>query len=152
MKTMATRTIDLLASINRFLVTHTVDRETLEFLSDLKRQILELEDQVSMGVKPSKRKELTKIEALLRALGKRAFIDCYEIFKAAAAREISQVAEAISECSGAKTANSLRTKASVGVKIFKEGLQRDALEIISQANKVDPEVRMRAEQLLKEEA
>lgn len=139
---------EILGEINDFLTTHTTDRDTTAFLIGLKRKLLELDAQV-----PSRKKTttLSTIEVLLRSVGKRAFINCYEVFKMAANGEIENITSSIKGCSGAESSNSLRTKASVGVRIFREGLETKALQAILSARKVDDDTKEKAQNLLLKE-
>ena len=139
---------EILGEINDFLTTHTTDRDTTEFLVGLKRKLLELDMQV-----PSRKKTTTlpTVEVLLRSVGKRAFVDCYEVFKMAANGKIENIASSIKSCSGAESSNSLRTKASVGARIFREGLETEALKAILSARKVDDDTKKKAQNLLLKE-
>ncbi len=55
------------------------------------------------------------------------------------------------ECGGATTDNSARTKASVGLKIFKEGINIEALKSILNAKRVDDKTRKKAGSILERE-
>ncbi len=140
---------EILGEINDFLTTHTTDRDTTEFLMGLKRKLLELDEQAM----PSRKKTTTlpTVEVLLRSVGKRAFIDCYEVFKKAANGELDNIASSIKGCSGAESSNSIRTKASVGVRIFREGLETEALRAILAAGKVDENTKKKAQNFLQQE-
>ena len=139
----------ILSDINNFLVTHNVDKEVVEFLLGLKLKVLELDEQKLHSRK--KNTELPQVEVLLRTLGKRDFVSCYYIFRQASEGKIGNITEAIMDCSGAKKDSSRRTKASVGVRLFRLGLQTEALKSIVTAEKVDDAVKEKALEILKEE-
>lgn len=139
----------LLSEVNEFLVAHTVDKETIEFLIGLKRKLLELEE-LEVPAR-QKKKELPQIEILLRTLGKKCFVSCYDIFKKAANDEIVDITSSIKYCSGAKEDSTRRTKASVGTRIFREGLQLEALKSIVAAKKVEKSTREEAIKILQQE-
>ncbi len=141
---------ELISDINDFLVEqNNVDKGTVEFLFGLKRKIIELDEQNLSN--HQKKIELPVVEVLLRSLGKKAFVQCYKIFKRAASGELKDVSTAIEDCSGAKTSNSIRTKSSVGLRIFREGLHIEALKTIIAAEKVDQSIREEALKLLQKE-
>ena len=147
----------IIININDFLtIHHNLEADTVSFLISLKRELLEFEEEL---VKPQYKtspkrikKELSKIETYLRTCGKSFFVQCYQILKQGALGEINDVSTAIQYYMKAKdiklSDNSSRTKASVGMKIFREGLQIDALNIIATANKVDNKTREAAHKLL----
>ncbi len=141
---------ELISDINDFLVEqNNVDKSTIEFLFGLKRKIIELDEQNLSN--HQKKIELPAVEILLRSLGKKAFVRCYKMFKQAAIGELKDLPAAIKDCSGAKTDNSIRTKSSVGLRIFREGLQIKALKTIIAAEKVDQPIKEEALKLLQEE-
>jgi len=146
---MNKNSVEIISEINEFLRDNIVDKNVLEFLVELKMKILELDERGTS--KYRERKELSQIEALLRSIGKSAFISCYYQLKKASEGEISNISESITECSGARSNNSLRVKASVGVRIFKLSLNIEALKIIIKAEKVESSVREDAKKILKEE-
>jgi len=139
---------DIVSSINEFLSDNIVDKLVVEFLVELKMKILKLDEQKQF--KNRTIKEHTPLEILLRSIGKSCFIDCYYQLKMVAKGKVFNASEAIRECSGAKD-NSRRTKASVGTRIFKLGLNLEALKSISEAEKVQPAIRKEALKILEEE-
>ena len=140
---------EILSDINTFLVSHNVDKEVIEFFLELKTKVLDLDEQKLYNHKRSK--ELSQVEVLLRSIGKRAFVSCYYIFKQVAEGTIENTTDAIKDCSGAKKNSSRRTKASVGVRLFKLGLQIEALNTIVEAEKVEQAVKEKALEILKKE-
>ncbi len=146
----------IIININDFLtIHHNLEADTVSFLISLKRELLEFEEEIRPQYKISPKrikKELSEIETYLRTCGKSFFVQCYQILKQGALGEINDVSTAIQYYMKAKdiklSDNSSRTKASVGMKIFREGLQIDALNIIATANKVDNETRGAAHKLL----
>ncbi len=141
---------ELISDINNFLVEqNNVNKSTVEFLFRLKRKIIELDEQNLSN--RQKKIELPVVEVLLRSLGKSSFVQCYEKFKQAASGKLKDMPTAIEDCSGAKTPNSIRTKSSVGLRIFREDLQIEALKIIIAAEKVDQSTRDKALELLQKE-
>jgi len=138
---------DIISDINTFLVENSIDREVVEFLMNLKMKVLELDEQrINSG---KKKTELSQTEVLLRSLGKKDFVYCYEVFKKAAKGNIGNVSEAIVDCSGARKDTSRRTKASVGVKLFRLGLEIEALKSIVEAEKIEQDVKDEALRMLK---
>ena len=138
-------TVDIISKINEFIRDNIVDKHTLEFLMELKMQVLELD-------KPKRRivKEHSQLEILLRSMGKKCFIECYSELKMVFENKTFNASEAIKKCSKA-TNNSLRTKASVGMRIFKMGLNIEALKSISEAEKVKLPIRKKALEILEKE-
>jgi hypothetical protein len=142
-------TVEIVYEINEFLRDNIVDKHVLEFLVELKMKVLELDEQGKSKRRGAK--ELSQLEVLLRSIGKRSFVDCYYQLKKAAEGNTSNVSESIIKCSGAKKNSSLRTKGSVGVRLFRLGLNIEALKIIMKADKVEPYVREKALAILEEE-
>ena len=142
-------TSEIVSAINEFLRDNIVDAKVVEFLVELKMKVLELDTKSQSG--RSITKERSQLETLLRSMGKKCFVDCYYQLKSVHEGKVSKATEAIKECSGS-TGNSLRTKASVGIRIFRLGLNIEALKTISKAEKVEPNVRKKASKLLEEES
>jgi len=141
----------VISRINTFISSkNNLDSETIGFLMELKDTILTSQDS-SFLMKVQSTKQLPKIESLLRIIGKKAFIDCYECFQKKHIGEIDNIVKNMWTCGGAETDNSARTKASTGSKIFKEGLQIEALENIIGSNRVPSEVIEKAKKLLEYE-
>lgn len=141
-----TSIVNLIGEINDFLTTHNSDNETLEFLIGMKRKLLEVDE--SMLIKKENNVDLPIIEVMLRSVGKRAFVNCYKYFEGVYRGELTDINNEMKRCSGAKTDNSVRTKVSVGIRIFREDLQIDALKNILEAGKVDNETKKKARALL----
>lgn len=81
------------------------------------------------------------LEKYLRSIGKRFFVDYYEILKESPNKPNDYYTNLINEN---YTFNSFQTKISCSRKIFKEGLDKEALKIISQSNNVDSATRQKA--------
>ncbi len=142
-------TVEIVSNINEFLRDNIVDKNVIEFLVELKMKVLELDEQSQ-----SRRrivKEQSQLETLLRSMGKKCFVDCYYQLKMVHEGKLSNASEAIKECSKAD-GNSLRTKASVGIRIFKLALDIEALKSISEAEKVPPKVRKSALEIFEKES
>jgi type I restriction enzyme M protein len=91
------------------------------------------------------------LERQLRSVGKGTFVECYEIFEALyrnPSRE--QLIQVMFERGGAKHLSSARTKANVGARIFEQALEIKALKNIISSDKVDKNMREKAQRLLKE--
>lgn len=142
-------TAEIVSDINEFLRDNIVDVNVVEFLVELKMKVLKLDTK-----NQSKRrivKEQSQLETLLRSMGKKCFVDCYYQLKMTHEGKLSNASNAIKECSKVD-GNSLRTKASVGVRIFRLGLNLEALKSISEAEKVEQKVRKNALKILEEES
>ena len=74
----------------------------------------------------------------------KTFVKYYEKFKNNTVQEIMHFMKLNENYS----INSLRTKASTGKRIFRENLERVALEIISKSERVEIEIKEEAEKLL----
>jgi len=135
----------LLGDINSFLSSNNVSHETLIFLIGLKQKILE-ECDVKI-----EQNEAQDIEKILRVIGKRAFVDCFYIFKAEYNDENKDVVSLMLTYGGAKSENSARTKASIGRKIFREGLELEALRNIVGSNRVEEKTKNKALEILLKE-
>lgn len=140
-------TTKIIAMINNHIVEHTVDESTLRLLIDLKKELLGMDDS---KIKPSVSSD-DKIKLLLRTTGQRCFVDCFSYFRQASKSGIQGFEAEIWKCSGAKKDTSFRTKVSAGTRIFKEGLELDALKVISSANRVDIKTKEKARELLSKE-
>ncbi len=141
---------NLLSEINTFLVKHNADKETIEFLLELKQKILEADEQRLANRK--KTTELPLVEVLLRSVGKKAFISCYDKFKQASNGKVGNITNFMKECLGDGVSdNSARTKSSVGARIFREGLEIEALKNIIAAAKVEEETKDEARKILEKE-
>ena len=143
----------IISNINQFIAKkHTLDHETIEFLSNVKLQLLELQER-SFEIQNKKQKIISKeIEVLLRSIGKTTFINCYHIFKAKYLDQIKRpILEEMYSLGGAKSDGSARTKASVGLRIFKSNLNIEALNSIVKSEKVEQAVIEKAKKILMEE-
>ncbi len=137
----------LLEDINTFLSTNNVDSATLDFLIDLKQKILKSCDFTAM----KSGQNITDIEKILRSIGKKAFVDCFDVFKQARDGDSLDIVSMMHKCGGAKNDNSARTKASIGKRIFKEHIELEALKNIIGSAKVDEETKDKALKILHRE-
>jgi hypothetical protein len=85
------------------------------------------------------------IEDLLKTIGMKTFVQYYDKFKNNSTQEIIQYMKLHENYS----INSIRTKASTGKRIFKENMERSALEIISKSERVEYQIKNEALILLK---
>lgn len=140
----------IISQVNYFIANkHTLDDETIKFLSSLKLSLVELVDS-------SRRKnnsdKLTELQKLVRSVGMSCFVNAYYIFKAKYKEKITgTILDEMFELGGANTDASARTKSSVGLKLFKLNLNLDALELILNSDKVDPMIAQKAKKILLEE-
>lgn len=144
------RSTNIISDINQFIAKkHTLDIETVEFLSSIKLQLLEFQEK-SFEVHNKKQKTVSKeVDVLLRSIGKSTFINCYYIFKAKYLEEIKRpILEEMYSLGGAKSDGSARTKASIGLKIFKLGLNIEALDSIIKSEKVEKIIIEKAKTIL----
>ena len=81
------------------------------------------------------------IEKYLRSIGKRFFVDYYEILKESPNKPNEYFENLIKED---YTFNSFQTKISCSRTLFKEGLDKEALRIITKSNNVDEATRQKA--------
>lgn len=131
----------IISEINTFIS----DNDTICFLMNLKEKLLELQDDtVLIHTQKKKQKQLSEVEILLRSVGKEAFKDKHVGIK-------NNILNDMFICAGAKSDNSTRTKASVGSKIFNEGLHIEALKNIIDSNRVDIGVIEKAKTILNKE-
>ena len=136
--------------INTFISgKNDLDDETISFLMNLKEMLLISQDN-SFTIEV-KKKKLPEIEILLRIVGKKAFVDCYDYFKNKHIGKKNNIVKDMFICGGAKSDNSARTKASIGSKIFKKGLHIKALENIIDSNRVSDIVIEKAKNILNQE-
>ena len=84
------------------------------------------------------------LEDLIKTIGMKTFVKYYEKFKGNTVQEIIHFMKLNENYS----INSLRTKASTGKRVFRENLEKKALEIISNSERVEIEIREEAEKLL----
>ncbi len=138
---------ELLGDINTFLSSNTVNNETLRFLIKLKQGILEGFDT---GKTPQIKNSFN-LEKMLRSIGKKAFIDCYGVFKQQKNGELENIVSLMKSCGGAKNDNSARTKASIGKKIFNMNMELEALKNIIGSKKISEETKNKALKILQEE-
>ena len=91
------------------------------------------------------------VRYLIEKTGKRCFVDCYDVFRSYANGKLplSTLVELMKSHGGAKTRGSAYTKAIKGSKIFSNGLQSEALELIIAAPKISHETKVKAQDLLK---
>ena len=83
------------------------------------------------------------LEKVLNSVGKTLFIKYYYFFRDKSREEcIDAMSEDYSD-------KSKRTRISHAKRIFREGKQREALEIIISSKKVDAATRIRAEKIIK---
>lgn len=143
----------IISEINTFISNkNDLDYDTIGFLTNLKEKLLELQDaSVLIHTQNKKQKQLPKVETFLRAVGKEAFINCYKSFKDKHIGIKNNIVKDMFICAGAKTDNSARTKASIGSKIFNEGLHIEALKNIIDSNRVDIRIREKAKTILNKE-
>ncbi len=140
------RVVSLKEDINSFLSSHKVDVETFDFLMKMKKNL----DKV-YSTDSSKTNKKLDIEKTLRSIGKKAFVDCYDILKKAKKDDKWNIVHLIKKYGGAKNENSARTKVSVGKKIFNENMEKEALQNIITSKKVDEETKNRALIILQRE-
>jgi len=81
------------------------------------------------------------LEKYIRSIGKKFFIDYYEILKESPKKPNEYYSNLIKEN---YTNNSFKTKISCSRTIFKEGLEKEALIIISKSNNIDSTTRQKA--------
>lgn len=136
---------ELLGDINSFLSSNSVDQETLSFLISLKQKILEGYDMTT------KQNKISDIETTLRSIGKKAFIECFYILKEEQDGENENIISCMMSRGGAKKESSARTKASIGRKIFKEGMELEALKNIISSNRVQEATKNKALVILQKE-
>lgn len=145
--------LHIISDINQFIAKkHTLDSETVEFLGGIKLQLLEFQEK-SFEIHSKKQKTVSKeVDVLLRSIGKSTFINCYHVFKAKYLEEIKRpILEEMYNLGGAKSDGSARTKASIGLKIFKLDLNIEALESIIKSEKVEKSIIEKAKTILMKE-
>ncbi len=140
-------TTGLIGDINTFLSSNVVNNETVKFLIELKQRILEGCDEE----KTSKTKNSIDLEKTLRSIGKKAFVNCYNVFKQQKNGEIENIVDLIKKCGGTQKDNSVSTKASIGKKIFNANMELEALRNIIASNKVPEETKNKALKILQYE-
>ena len=136
---------ELLGDINSFLSSNIVNKETLNFLMKLKQKILKGYDMTT------KQNKISDIETTLRGIGKTAFIECFYTLKEDQDGDSGNIISCMMSHGGAKKENSARTKASIGRKIFKEGMEIEALKNIISSNRVKEAIRNKALIILQKE-
>lgn len=143
----------VISEINTFISSkNDLDNETIGFLMNLKEMLLTSQDSSFLiQSQKKKQKQLSEVEILLRIVGKEAFISCYEYFKDKHIGKKNNIVKDMFICGGAKEDNSARTKASTGSKIFKKGLQIEALKNIIGSNRVPNKVIEEAKNILNKE-
>ena len=144
---------NILSEINQFImVNHDLTAKTVDFLGNLKASLLILEDLNFSSNKKVKNHETNELDILLRSIGKATFINCYYIFKKKHNGSVNgPIFEEMYISGGAKSESSARTKASVGLKIFKLNLNIKALESIISSEKVDRDIVEKARTILDQE-
>jgi len=140
----------IISQVNHFIANkHTLDDETIQFLSTLKLSLMELVDS-STSKKSSG--ELTELQTLLRSVGMSSFVKAYYIFKSKSEGKIvGPILDEMKKYGGAQKDASARTKSSVGLKIFKLDLNIEALQLIANSNKVKTSIADRASEILAKE-
>jgi len=91
-----------------------------------------------------------KPEELLRRVGMKCFVNCFDHFEAEAKGLCGHDAtkRAMSRYGGAKTDSSVATKASSGLLIIKHGMAEAALAVVRNSKKVSADVRAQAQALI----
>jgi len=84
------------------------------------------------------------LETLIKTIGMKTFVEYYDNFKNNSLQEITHYMNLHENYAP----NSIRTKVSVGKKIFKENMEIQALEIISKSERVEEQIREKALKLL----
>jgi len=143
--------IALISKINDFISTkHDLDNETIEFLINLKKDVLVVDDNKS--TKAWEPKKLPQVERLLRSMGKKVFLDCYELFdedyKTDEKSDTQKLIVKMKELGIHGGENSFRTRVSINRSIFRNKLNLEALKVIASAPNVTTETKLRAEKLL----
>ncbi len=140
----------IVSQVNYFIANkHTLDDETIQFLSSLKLSLMELVDNSTRKKNPG---ETTESQALLRSVGMSSFVNAYYIFKAKSEGKIAgPILDEMKKIGGAKKDTSARTKSSVGLKLFKLDLNIDALQLIANSHKVEPSIAERASEIIAKE-
>ncbi len=140
----------IISKVNYFIANkHTLDDETIQFLSSLKLSLMEIADNSTRKKNSS---ELTELQTLLRSVGMSSFVNAYYIFKAKSEGKIAgPILDEMKNIGGANTDASARTKSSVGLKLFKLDLNIDALQLIANSNKVDKSIAKKADEILAKE-
>jgi hypothetical protein len=82
------------------------------------------------------------LEALLNRVGTRVFVDYYDKFRELSAREVVAVLPR------EFTLKSRRSRTSKARRIFREGLDGDALRLIADSERVEPVTAVKARELL----
>ena len=95
--------------------------------------------------------KISDIETTLRSIGKKAFIECFYILKEEQDGENENIISCMMSHGGAKKESSARTKASIGRKIFKEGMELEALKNIISSNRVKEVTKNKALVILQKE-
>jgi hypothetical protein len=89
------------------------------------------------------------LDRLLRSVGMKAFVEYYDIFKRYKnSDDNSQVINSMTEN---WTYNGKSTRASCAKRIFRAGLEKEALLMIIGASRVEPFVQKKAEEILQAE-
>lgn len=138
-----------ISQINNFISQkHSLDEETVKFLSNLKLTLMGIEDDL---IKKDT-KEAPEVQSLLRSVGMSSFVNAYYIFKTKHSDNLNKsILDEMKTFAGAKTDASARTKSSIGLKIFKKGLQIDALKLIENSLKVEQNIALKAHEILQKE-
>jgi hypothetical protein len=102
----------------------------------------EIESEVKIETDDTSKEPL---ETLIRTIGMKTFIEYYDKLKNNSLREIINYMKSYENYA----INSIRTKASTGKRIFRENMEKSALEIISKSERVEVQVREEALRLLK---
>lgn len=88
-------------------------------------------------------KRISDTETILKRVGMKTFIEYYRTFQSGDTRK------AVEAMKGENyTEKSVRTKAASGVRIFREGKNKEALEIIDSSDRVADDIRTKAHKLL----
>jgi hypothetical protein len=90
------------------------------------------------------------LKELIRTIGMSTFVKYYKLF-ANNNYSVSDIIQNMKSNENYKT-NSLKTKSSVGKRIFKEKLEKEALKIISNSNVIDNNIKEEAKKLLEMQA
>jgi len=104
----------------------------------------EVESEIAIETEHEDIATLTSVEELLRTMEMKTFVKYYDKFKNVSSHEIKQCMESDENY----TKNSIDTKVSAGKRIFKENLNIQALDIISNSNRVDDKAREDALKIL----
>ena len=105
----------------------------------------QITSSVQIENKPSINTTTESLETFLNKIGKRVFIEYYEVFKA------DENAEQVLEERCGFSIASCRSRCSSARSIFKNNMQIEALSSIANSSRVEPEIATRAKELLEME-